>query len=164
MFGAVRLRAVGVASHGLFMHSERIRAAIQGVYILDLCHTTVSCWQYWNITDTWVSCSQNSTLCVYIVENHTLTDSVSLNNMNVAEPPPHKWLKLSLKENSEQRMQRRAVRRTAITNLSPMERWELLHPVGSVCSTPWSMRWTRGDWATVHHTSKLNRNVHYAIV
>ena len=36
MFGAVRLRAVWAAPHELFVHSERIRAAMQGVYILDL--------------------------------------------------------------------------------------------------------------------------------
>ena len=38
MFGAVRLRAVQVVSHELVVHSERIRAVIQGVYILNLCH------------------------------------------------------------------------------------------------------------------------------
>ena len=41
MFGAVRLRAVRAASHELFVHSERIRAATQGVYILNLCHVYV---------------------------------------------------------------------------------------------------------------------------
>ena len=46
-------------------------------------------------------------------------------------------------------MKRQAVRQTVITNLSPMERCELLHSVGSVCSTPWRMRWTRWDWAIV---------------
>ena len=37
MLGDVRLRAVRAASHELFVHSERIRAATQGVYILNLC-------------------------------------------------------------------------------------------------------------------------------
>ena len=30
-----------------------------------------------------------------------------------------------------------------------LERCEVLHSVGSVCSTPWSMRWTRGNWVLV---------------
>ena len=51
-------------------------------------------------------------------------------------------IKLSL----EQLLKRLTVRQTAIMNLSPMERCELLHSVGSVCSTHWSMRWTRRDW------------------
>ena len=34
-------------------------------------------------------------------------------------------------------------------NLSLMERCELLHSIGSVCSTTWSMRWTRGNWVIV---------------
>ena len=53
------------------------------------------------------------------------------------------------KKNSEQLLKRLAVRQTAITNLSPMGRCKLLHSVGSVCSTPWSMRWTRQDWVIV---------------
>ena len=36
-----------------------------------------------------------------------------------------------------------------------MERFELLHSVGSVCSTPWGMRWTRRDWAIV--TNPVNK-------
>ena len=36
MFGAVRLRAVRAALYELFVHSERIRAATQGVYMLNL--------------------------------------------------------------------------------------------------------------------------------
>ena len=38
MFRAVWLRAVRAASHELFVHSERIRAVTQGVYIPNLCH------------------------------------------------------------------------------------------------------------------------------
>ena len=38
MFGAVRLRAVRAALYELFVHSERIRAATQGVYMLNLCN------------------------------------------------------------------------------------------------------------------------------
>ena len=41
MFGSVRLRAAGAACHELFVHSQRIRAATQGVYILNLCHVYV---------------------------------------------------------------------------------------------------------------------------
>ena len=32
----------------------------------------------------------NSTIYVYAIESHFVTDSVLLNNMNVAEPPPYK--------------------------------------------------------------------------
>ena len=38
MLGAVRLRAVWAAIYELFMHSERIRAVTQGVYMLNLCN------------------------------------------------------------------------------------------------------------------------------
>ena len=38
MFGAVRLRAVRAALYELFVHSERTRAATQGVYMLNLCN------------------------------------------------------------------------------------------------------------------------------
>ena len=38
MFGAVRLRAVRTALYELFVHSGRIRAVTQGVYMLDLCN------------------------------------------------------------------------------------------------------------------------------
>ena len=38
MFGAVWLRAVRAAIYELFMHSERIRAVTQGVYMLNLCN------------------------------------------------------------------------------------------------------------------------------
>ena len=43
MFRAVRLRAVWAALHELFVHSERIRAVTQGVYVLNLCCIIVSC-------------------------------------------------------------------------------------------------------------------------
>ena len=42
-----------------------------------------------------------------------------------------------------------------------MERWELLHPNGLVYSTPWSMQWARGDWATVDQPKKLIGQVDY---
>ena len=38
MFGAVCLRAVWAALYELFVHSERTRAATQGVYMLNLCN------------------------------------------------------------------------------------------------------------------------------
>ena len=38
MFGAVRLRAIWAALYELFVHSERNRAATQGVYMLNLCN------------------------------------------------------------------------------------------------------------------------------
>ena len=43
MFGAAWLRAVWAASRELFVHSERIRAVTQGVYILNLCSVIVLC-------------------------------------------------------------------------------------------------------------------------
>ena len=46
---------------------------------------------------------------------------------------------------------------TWIANIcfTAVDKWELLHPVGLVCSTPWNIQWARGDWVAVHRSSKL---------
>ena len=87
MSGAVRLRAVRAALYELFVHSERIRAATQGVYILNLCRNHCNVLMLWNIT---YMCEliANSTLYLYTDESHFVTDSVPLNYLNVVEPPP----------------------------------------------------------------------------
>ena len=91
---------------------------------------------------------------VCIVESHS---PCTWNIIGVTEPLPCEWLNYHLK-NNEQLTRKTSCLSNSQCYLSAMERWELLHSVGLVCSTPWSMQWARRDWAT----QQINRNICYA--
>ena len=91
---------------------------------------------------------------VCIVESHS---PCTWNIIGVTEPLPCEWLNYNLK-NNEQLTRKTSCLSNSQCYLSAMERWELLHSVGLVCSTPWSMQWARRDWAT----QQINRNICYA--
>ena len=120
MFGAVQLRAVRAALHELFVHSERIRAATQGVYILNWCHIFMLFWYQlkYNQYVTKLFVKQH---VIRICRDNHFNELSGFNDMECCGAVLKWMIKLLPKRNNEQPLKRLTVRRTVNTNLSPME-------------------------------------------
>ena len=153
MFGTVQLRAVRAAWYELFVHSERIRAATQGVHMLNLCNilccsipVEIYCYVSYAVR------KQLVIMCSYR-HNHFGTNPMQVIKIwSVAEPSQMKCCGAIPNEISRIYW---TISEELIICQYPSwiclqwRRCEVLHSVWSVCSTPWGMRWTRQNWVVV---------------
>ena len=103
MFRAVRLRAVRAAIYELFVHSERIRAVTQGVYMLNLCNIlcySISVEIYCYVFKLFEK--QPVIMCIYSY-NHFGTNPVHLIKMKCCGAVPNEMSLSEIAESSSER-------------------------------------------------------------
>ena len=132
MFGAVRLRAVRTAWYELFVHSERIRAATQGVCMLNSCHIFMLFWYQLKYITNVLAVRETARYNAHTVYSysHFGTNPLHLIIWNVAEPSQMKccgsvlewnyWIAVQ-KRNRKQSLKNWLFVEQPSMNLSPME-------------------------------------------